>query len=176
MEHILKNTEDILGFPVTTKNREECVKTFYSWIKSDKKCKYFVGLNPHSFVLSEKDKIFKQSLINADLILPDGIGIIIASYILKGSITERVTGSGIFRELSKLLNNSGKFRYFFLGGCTHKLDKIKNKLSEEYPNISVAGVYAPPYRQIFSTLENQESGTSTSTMQFIFSAHSSWES
>ena len=147
-------TENIIGYPITTKNRKACVEEIYSWILTGEKNKYFVCANPHSLELAEYDRIFKDAILNADMITPDGSGIVIASKMLKGLITYKVSGSGIFRGLSRKLNECKKYKYFFLGSTEEILAQLKNKMAETYPDIEVAGVYSPPFKTEFSDDDN----------------------
>ena len=39
-------------------------------------------LNAHSYCVAKKDKLFRRSLQNADILIPDGIGIVFAAKIL----------------------------------------------------------------------------------------------
>ena len=149
-------TENIIGYPITTQNREACVEEIYSWIESSGKNKYFVCANPHSLELAEYDQIFKHAILNADMITPDGSGIVLASKILNGLINQKVSGSAIFRELSRKLNESGEYKYFFLGSTEHTLARIKKKMTETYPGIEVAGVYSPPFKSEFSNDDNKK--------------------
>lgn len=149
-------TENIIGYPITTQNREACVEEIYSWIMAGEKNKYFVCANPHSLELAEYDQIFKNAILNADMITPDGSGIVVASKILKGLINNKVSGSGIFRELSRKLNERKKFKYFFLGSTDDILAQIKNKMAETYPDIEVAGVYSPPFKLEFIDDDNKK--------------------
>lgn len=54
-----------------------------------------------------KSKQFKKILLSADLITADGIGVIIGSKILKGTLKERVTGADITHDLIKHCNENG---------------------------------------------------------------------
>ena len=47
-------------------------------------------------------------LLSADLITADGIGVIIGSKILKGSLKERVTGADLTHDLIKYCNFRSK--------------------------------------------------------------------
>ena len=149
-------TENILGYPVATLGREECAEEIFSWITGSGRRKYFVCANPHSLVIADSDLEFKESMINADMITPDGSGILVASKVLNGSITQKVSGSAIFRELSKLLNESGNYSCFFLGSTEEVLSLMKRKMSELYPNIKVAGVYSPPFKSEFDVDDNKK--------------------
>ena len=51
-------------------------------------------------------------LLSADLITADGIGVIIGSKILKGSLKERVTGADLTHDLIKYCNDN-EYRVFF---------------------------------------------------------------
>ena len=150
-----KETENILGYEISTLEKTDCIKRIYSWIINGKTNKYFVCANPHSLEIAEKDAEFKTAIKNADLITPDGSGIILASRILQGRITKRVTGSGIFRELSITLNKSGKYKYFFLGSTRENLQLIKEKMGRDFPNIIVCESFSPPFKKEFSEHDNK---------------------
>ncbi len=152
----MKFTEHILDYPVTTLDKHQCIETIYSWIRTGQLQKYFVCANPHSFEIAETDPVFKQAILNADLITPDGSGIVMASRLLQGRIRDRVTGSGVFRELSRTLNESGHYRYFFLGSTQSNLDLIKEKMGVEYPSITVCGTYSPPFKSEFTPEDNRK--------------------
>ena len=142
--------ENILGFPITTLKKNECINQIYSWILSNQKGRYLVCANPHSLEIARSDPLFRRSILEADIITPDGAGIVLASRILKGSIKGRVTGSDIFRELSRQLNQEGGYRYFFLGSTDDNLSRIREKVKNEFPGIEIAGTYAPPFKVNFS--------------------------
>ena len=149
------DTEMILSYPVVIQGIPWCIDLVVSWIENDDKTKVFICANPHSLILAEKDPVFQKAIHDADLVTPDGSGIVLASKILHGSIKERVTGSDIFWGLSEKLNQIGGKSYFFLGSTEDTLSAVKDKLAEEYPNIDVAGTFSPPYRQEFSEEESK---------------------
>jgi len=124
--------------------------------KSGLKAKYLVCANPHSLEVALKDPLFDQAIKSADFAVPDGIGIVMASRILGGSIRERITGMDIFLGLSRELHRAGGFRYFFLGSIPETLEKIKAKMAVDFPNISVAGTYSPPYKPAFTEEDNRK--------------------
>jgi len=148
--------ENIAGYPVTTESTEACVERVLSWIGSEQRRKYFVCANPHSLELARSDHLFRKAIINADLLTPDGIGIVLASKIHGGCIRDRVTGSDIFLGLSDALNRKRGYSYFFLGSSEKTLDKIRERIRFEFPNIEVAGTFSPPFRTAFTSEENGE--------------------
>lgn len=147
-------SEKILGFDVTRANLPECIQQICLWLCDGAGQRYLIAANPHSFYLAQKDRIFSEAIRGADLVVPDGIGIVIASEILGGKIRERITGSDIFKSLSSVLNKQGGARYFFLGSTEQNLACIEGKMASEYPNITVAGTFSPPFKDAFCETEN----------------------
>ncbi len=148
--------ESILGYPVCVKPREWCISEIYGWLKdSQRKGRYFVCINPHSIEVARKDSIFHDAIQKADLTIPDGIGVVIASRILGGSIRERVTGSDIFLGLSHMANRDGGCRYFLLGSTDEELRIIEEKIRRDFSHIDIAGSYSPPFKNEFSEQDNK---------------------
>lgn len=112
--------------------------------------RYMACANPHSLVVASEDSQFAAALKNADILLPDGTGIVLAARFLKLPIRERVAGSEFFQALTERLAVSGGARYFFLGSSDNVLALIAERLRREYPNIEVCGTYAPPFKEVFS--------------------------
>ena len=151
----MKTVEMILGYPVTTKSKEACILHVVDWIENGEKGKYFACANPHSLEVAMTDPVFEAAIKGADMITPDGVGILMASRILGGKILGRVTGSDIFFGLSEALNKKGKYSYFFLGCTTENLSNIKQRINRDYPNITVAGTFSPPFKPQFSDKDNR---------------------
>ncbi len=151
---MVRDVEYILGYPITTLDREACVKQILSWIDSGQKTKYFVCANPHSIEKAQSDPIFKKTLKKADLVTPDGMGVVIASKILGGSISNRITGSDVFADINLAFNKGNEYSVFFLGSTEETLTKIREKMSREFPNIKIVGTYSPPFKPEFSDEDN----------------------
>ena len=149
-----QHCESVLGFSVTTLDQNDCNKQIIKWIRTGEKGHYLICANPHSLEAARKDLIFKAAIREADIVTPDGVGIIVASRILGGRIRKRITGSGIFQELSRNLNHEMGNRYFFLGSTKETLDLLKNKAHKDFPNIKIAGTYSPPFKPEFTPEEN----------------------
>ena len=57
-------------------------------------------INPHSYCMLKNDKLFHKSLIESDVLLPDGIGIVLASRLLYGKSISKIAGYDIFTFLT----------------------------------------------------------------------------
>ncbi len=148
-------TENILGFQVVTCSCAQCIDTIVSWIENGKGPKYLVCANPHSLEVARNDPQFQKAICRADLVTPDGIGVVLASRILGGGIRKRVTGTDIFLEVSRALNRKGGQSCFFLGSTEENLSAIKTKLARDFPNIRLAGLYSPPFKPEFTEEDNR---------------------
>ena len=146
--------ENILGYPITTLDRNQCVNQIGAWIRSGEKSRYLVCANPHSLEIANSDRIFRSAILEADMVTPDGVGMIVASRILGGRIRERITGSDIFRGLSHSLNQEKGFRYFFIGSTEENLTRLQDKMYKDFPNITIAGMYSPPFKPEFTPMDN----------------------
>ena len=76
------------------------VNSTWDIFQSGVKGKYVACTNPHSLVVAQSDSHFRRALAKADILLPDGSGIVLAAKILGLDLTERVAGSEFFEELT----------------------------------------------------------------------------
>jgi N-acetylglucosaminyldiphosphoundecaprenol N-acetyl-beta-D-mannosaminyltransferase len=143
-------TEEILGNQVASGGRVLCVKSIADWVAKGDRCRWLACLNPHSYVVSLRDGGFLSALRDADWLIPDGIGIVLASRLLRNTIRERVTGSDIYWGVHERLNHAGGASVFFLGSTEETLAMIRDRMARDFPNVRVAGTYSPPFKPFFS--------------------------
>src|SRR5258708_26539152 len=94
-------SEPVLGFPVSTRSLTVCIDTIVAWLdETSPSRRYLVCANPHSLVLAMEDRKFASAIHNADLVIPDGVGVVIASRVSGGAIAHRITGSDLFTALN----------------------------------------------------------------------------
>jgi N-acetylglucosaminyldiphosphoundecaprenol N-acetyl-beta-D-mannosaminyltransferase len=148
-------TENILGYRVTTAPAAVCIARILQWIAVGERGRYLVCANPHSLEVARGDGIFSEALRQADLVVPDGIGVVLASRLLGGEIRERITGSDIFLGLNGALNEQKRGSVFFLGASEATLACMVEKMRMDFPGLTVAGVYAPPFKAQFSASDNE---------------------
>jgi N-acetylglucosaminyldiphosphoundecaprenol N-acetyl-beta-D-mannosaminyltransferase len=115
--------------------------------KESGKCKLVIMMNPHSVSLCRRDAEVHDVITRADLVLPDGTGIIWASRILGFENRGRVTGPKLMLKICNW-GREKKLRHFFYGGAEGVADKLAANLSSKYIGLQVAGTYSPPFRQL----------------------------
>lgn len=154
MSSSVAGKESILGYEVRNASPTQCVAQVVEWLNGNSQ-KVFFCANPHSLVQANDDHDFQDALNSADLLTPDGIGIVLASRMLGGSIRKRVTGSDIFWGLNEALNRIGGKSCFFLGSTEATLESIRRRMARDYPNIHIAGAYSPPFASEFNEDESR---------------------
>lgn len=110
-------------------------------------------INQYSFCIAEEDSLFKKALVESEILLPDGIGIVAAVKILHNQKVKKIAGADIHHHLLKDLNlKNGKC--FYLGASENTLSKIEKYIEKDFPNIKVAS-FSPPYKNNFTDDDNQ---------------------
>jgi len=146
---------DILGYKVSNKGLKIDAEQAFESIKESASVKYMACANPHSLVKARNDNGFKEALHKADILLPDGAGILLAAKILNLDIQERVAGTEFFIELTRLCNEQKNVNIFFLGSTEEVLEKLVIQVKKNFPNVNVCGTYSPPFKAEFSEEDNQ---------------------
>ena len=111
-------------------------------------------INPHSYCEAKKDLAYRKALEQSTFLLPDGIGIVIALFMLTGRKFRRFAGYDLHYMLLNRLNAAGG-KVFYLGASPDTLEKIQRKARQEFPNI-VIETYSPPYEPEFSIHTNDQ--------------------
>jgi len=88
---------------------------------------YIVTVNPEFIVRAQKDEEFRKILNEADLAIPDGIGLVWASRWLKQPLKEKVTGVDLVKNLKFKVKS---YRIFLLGGRYGVAEKINSQWPE----------------------------------------------
>jgi exopolysaccharide biosynthesis WecB/TagA/CpsF family protein len=111
-------------------------------------------INPHSWVIADRDREFKSALLTSDILLPDGVGIVLTARFLWHEKFRKIAGDDLHKIILGKLNQDGG-RCFYLGASPRVLDRIRQKLQQEYPHIQV-GTFTPPFRKDFSQEESMQ--------------------
>ena len=86
-----KNRVNILGVPVDMVDKEQASAVFAE-IFSQPGCSMIVTPNSEIVQNASKDEELRSLIASADLIIPDGIGLVYASKVMGCPLSERVTG------------------------------------------------------------------------------------
>ncbi|MGD7043305.1 WecB/TagA/CpsF family glycosyltransferase [Jeotgalibacillus proteolyticus] len=99
---------------------------------------FIVTANPEIVMYANKHDDFRSIITRADFIVPDGIGIVLASKWLNKPVTERIAGYDLFIRLLQEANTYKK-KVYFLGAEEKNVRKVVSKVNNEYENIIITG-------------------------------------
>lgn len=104
-------------------------------------CRQICTVNPEFVMEARRNPAFAAVLRQADLRVPDGVGILWAARRQGRPLRERVTGSdGIYRIAARAAARG--WRIFFLGAAPGVAEHTAAVLGRRYPGLKVAGTYA----------------------------------
>ncbi len=121
----------ILNTPIDNITFSDAIKFTENVILKKSKIKIFTP-NPEILLKAYKNKNFAKILKNADLLIPDGIGLVFFS-----KIKERITGIDLMLKICELAEKNRK-SIFLLGG-KNVSEKTVKKLKEKFPQIQISG-------------------------------------
>ena len=101
---------------------------------------YVVTPNPEFLLTARKNPDFRRALLEADLVLPDGIGVLYAAKILGRPLRGRTPGVDFAQALMGRMAAEGG-RLFLLGAKPGVAEKAAANLAERYPGLTVCGVH-----------------------------------
>nr|WP_205825391.1 WecB/TagA/CpsF family glycosyltransferase [Bacillus sp. RO1] len=97
-----------------------------------------IAVNPEKIMALQKDPKLKDLINSATYTIPDGIGVILASRLNKGTVTERITGVDLFVKLLELADKK-RYKIFLYGAKPEVVAKAVENIKRDYPNLIVAG-------------------------------------
>ena len=96
--------------------------------------------NPEIVQLARRDPEFGRVLSDADLVIPDGVGVVYAAKILGRPLKGRVPGIEFAAALMARMAGKGK-RLFLLGAKPGVAELAAANLAVEYPGLVVCGTH-----------------------------------
>jgi len=147
----LSKKMSIFGIEFDSISYAEVLKKIVSTIKESRKISV---VTPYSEIIMAaiRDESYKNVINSASIILPDGMGVIVAARFMGMPLKDRITGVDLSSGLIDLSSRAG-YRLFFLGSRSSVLMRLSKRLLAKYPNLKLE-YYAPPFRENFSDADN----------------------
>jgi N-acetylglucosaminyldiphosphoundecaprenol N-acetyl-beta-D-mannosaminyltransferase len=96
-------------------------------------------VNPACVNIAAADRGYRRVLARATLVLPDGIGIKLASALLGRPLRQNLNGTDMFPRLCERLQQ-GKRSLYLLGGRPGVAEKVAQEVKRRWPGVQIAGV------------------------------------
>jgi N-acetylglucosaminyldiphosphoundecaprenol N-acetyl-beta-D-mannosaminyltransferase len=139
VENTENNSIDILGFRIDAVTMEGLLAKIDDYVRS-KTFHHFVLINPYLIIEARKREDYRRYISNAEVVTPDGVGLLLAAKLYNKSFPERVTGTDLMYRLAERSQQKG-YRLYFLGAGKGIAEKAADELKKEYGNIHIAGTH-----------------------------------
>lgn len=130
---------DVLGVGFDDLTLEEAAQAGAALVEGEG-FHYAVTPNPEFILAARKDPAFRQALLDADLVLADGIGVVYSAKILGTPLKERVAGFDFACDMLEELNELGG-RLYLLGAKPGVAEEAAAKIVEQHPKIVICGTH-----------------------------------
>ena len=138
----------VLGIPFHNVTFEETVTWARDRIRS-RRPGYIATANIDFVMQAQRDPELQRILLEADLVVADGIPIVWLSNWLGPRLKARVTGSDLVPLFAEMARDNG-FSLFHLGGAPGVAEKAAEVLAQRLPGLRVAGCYSPPKADVLN--------------------------
>lgn len=139
-------TCNIMGVNIAAINMEWLLKYTEQHIK-ELSGDYMCVSNVHTTVTSYEEPDYCAIQNGGIMAIPDGGPLSTVGRKRGFKDMSRTTGPSYMEEIFELSANKG-YRHYFYGSTEQTLEKLYQKLNEQYPGIQIAGMYSPPFRSM----------------------------
>lgn len=126
---------DVLGVKVDDVDMEEAVDKVLSFVEK-RACAPVFTPNAEMVMAARKNPQLKNALLEADLVIPDGAGVVIGSKILGTPLKCKVAGVDL---VTKLVSSNRPLSIFLYGSAPGVAEKAAENIRLMNPGITVCG-------------------------------------
>lgn len=128
----------ILNVPINTLTRAEILARVEDFLE-EPRFHRIATVNPEFLLLAEKNKVFRTALLEADLRIADGFGIVLAG-LLRGKYIRRFPGADLMEEILRIAQKKNLSMYLAIrkDGLS-SFDEVKSAILKRYPSIRIFG-------------------------------------
>jgi N-acetylglucosaminyldiphosphoundecaprenol N-acetyl-beta-D-mannosaminyltransferase len=128
---------EVLGVPVDCITETEAVNCAESAMLGQRPCS-ILAVNPEKVLRAQREPALLEALRSAGLLIPDGIGVVLAAHLLHLGHMSRVPGSELMPAICE--QASKEERAIFLFGASPEVnEEVGRILPERYPGLRIAG-------------------------------------
>lgn len=130
-------TRDLFGVPICAAGMDAVLGIVDETIR--RRGRLLIGaVNAAKIVNMQRDALLRQAVLEAHLILPDGMGVVWAARWLKQRLPGRVTGIDLMHAMLEQ-GNRRRYRVFCLGATEAVLEEAVARIVKDHPGIVLAG-------------------------------------
>lgn len=130
---------DVMKVPIHSVSMEEASNRAKAFLEEEGLKKIYTP-NPEIVMLAQDNPTLMDAIETADLVVPDGIGIILASKIKGLGINERVAGIDLMDRILRYCGETGR-SFYLLGGKPEVTPIACRNIEKQYKGIQIAGYH-----------------------------------
>lgn len=147
-------THLILGSRIDVTNYDDACDRIVQWSAERRSC-YIVAANVHVVMTAYWNQAYRQVVNNAALVTSDGMPLVWALRLLGQQKATRVYGPDLMLAWCQRALDTQLSIYLY-GGTEAMLQRLQQKLRSQFPQLLIAGAYAPPFRELTSAEEAKD--------------------
>ena len=128
---------EILGVPVDCLSFDQAVARLDS-LPRDQGCQSILAVNPEKVMRAQQDQSLLAALQRSALLIPDGIGVVLAARLLAGQHFGRVPGAELMPEICRWAAETDR-KVFLFGASENANARAADVLLERIPDLKIAG-------------------------------------
>ncbi|MGE5654711.1 MAG: WecB/TagA/CpsF family glycosyltransferase [Bacillota bacterium] len=128
---------NVLGYKVDNVTMDEALQRVEQYIQK-RQPRHVVTINPEIIMSAETNDELHRALKKADLVVPDGSGVVWAARYTGQPLPERVAGYDLMQRMLALAAEK-RYRVFLLGAAPGVAKQVALKITELYPGCTICG-------------------------------------
>jgi N-acetylglucosaminyldiphosphoundecaprenol N-acetyl-beta-D-mannosaminyltransferase len=144
---------NILGVGVSAINMGIAIETIDQWIAHQQR-HYVCVTNVHVVMECQRDEWLRRALNGAGMVTPDGVPLVWLMRRNGFSHVGRVYGPDLLMALCEH-SLAKAHRHYFYGGAPGVAELLATSLHQRFPGLQVCGWYAPPFRPLTESEDEQ---------------------
>ncbi|MCC7424248.1 MAG: WecB/TagA/CpsF family glycosyltransferase [Planctomycetaceae bacterium] len=136
----------LFGIEIDPLRQHEAVARLIEWIDepASEGCRYVVTPNVDHTRLLRDNAALRDAYAEADMVLADGMPVVLASRLLRKPLPERVTGADLVPALFDAASESRPLTAYLLGAGPGVAERAARNIEAKWPAVKVVGTYSPP--------------------------------
>ncbi|MCX7590212.1 MAG: WecB/TagA/CpsF family glycosyltransferase [Kiritimatiellae bacterium] len=146
-------TVEILGVPVAQVDYSAVLGLLETWVREPLgRTHCVVAANTHVLTEAALNPEYRQAIVGADLIVPDGMPLVWAARLLGGTIRTRCYGPTLMRKAFECFQGYDVSHYLY-GTTRENLERLLQVVKTTWPDTFVAGCHAPSFGSLDDEIE-----------------------
>lgn len=143
---------EVMGVPIDNVTMDEALEAALRLLEKPGAA-YCVTPNAEIVYETLTNEALRRIVCQADLVLPDGAGVVLGAKILGTPLKQKVAGIDFADNLMRLLEHTDR-SFYFLGGKPGVADAAAEKLHVKYPDLTVGGTHDGYFQEEKTVLED----------------------